>query len=65
MTVHTISIKVPCTTARDWSQYWLDFEKKFIVRKTTKATKKQMKIIKNIKSWCKLMIPSITGEALS
>jgi hypothetical protein len=36
-----------------------------MVRQTMTATKKEIKTIKNIKSWCKLIIPSITGEALS
>lgn len=31
----------------------------------TTRTKKKIKVIKNIKSWCKFMIPSITGVAAS
>lgn len=37
--------------------------KKYNVLASTTKTKKNMNVIKNIKSWCKLIIPSITGVA--
>ena len=39
--------------------------KKYNVLASTTKTKKNMNVIKNIKSWCKLIIPSITGVAAS
>ena len=67
--VQIISIVVPWTTWREgrasiviWSCGLL---KKNRVRARTTKTNQKIKVIKNIKSWCKFIIPSITGLAAS
>ena len=65
ITVQIISIAVPWTT--DFPEF-AAFElapKNNNVRTITTKTKKKINVIKNIRSWCKLMIPNITGVAAS
>jgi len=64
-TVHIISNTVPCTTFLPVSALDDVAPKNTSVRTKTIKTKNKIKVIKNIRSWCKLMIPSITGVAAS
>ena len=58
-----ISIAVPCTTRRESSVLIRGRLNQYKVRAKTTTTKKKINVIKNIKSWCKLIIPSMIGEA--
>ena len=59
--VQTTSIKVPWT---NFTGTGFEFElNKTIIRKINHMTKTQITIKKNIKSWWKVIIPSITGVA--
>jgi hypothetical protein len=68
ITVQIISIAVPWTTLLPLTgelRASFSKEKYCNVRPIIIRTKKKIKVMKNIKSWCKLMIPSMTGLALS
>ena len=64
-TVHTISRTVPWTTFLPVSALTDSALKKYSVRTKTTRTKNKINVIKNIKSWCRFIIPSITGVAAS
>ena len=63
ITVQTISITVPWTTLEPDPAVVAETLKNNKVRIKTTKTKNKINVIKNIKSWCKLTIPSITGVA--
>jgi hypothetical protein len=66
MTVQITSIVVPWTTKAEFlSISFFSKLNQFNVRYKITITKNRTNEIKNIKSWCKLIIPSITGVALS
>ena len=66
VSVQTISIKLPWIKGNALaSPAWSLERKSQTVRKTNHTTNPKIHTKKNIKSWCKSTIPSITGEAPS
>ena len=61
VTVQIISINVPCVNDEEF-KFWL-CSKCHSVRPKIQETKIEITQIKNIKSWCKFIIPSIIGVA--